>query len=138
MTPRSYLLAAFLATFTLGACGNDAVTDARAQSTVDTGQTSVADPDEHHDHEDHGEGDHSDDDHADHGDHEDHDDHGAEDHEEHDHDDHAHAEQGEHSDHVELSQDAAAEGRGGARASLNVNRIRFEQNTLIRDRAIPL
>lgn len=124
---------AFLATLTLGACGNDAAPDASAQSTLDTGETSGTDPDEHHDHEDHGEDDHSDDDHADHDDHDDHDDdhkdhedhedhagheghedddhddHGAEDHEEHDHDDHAHAEEGDHSDHVELSQDAAAE-----------------------------
>ena len=119
MTPRSYLLAAFLATFTLGACGNDAVTDARAQSTVDTGQTSGADPNEHDDHDDHGEDDHSDhgdDDHDDHGedghsdhDDDDHDDHGEDDHSDHsddNHDDHGHE---EGSDHVELTPSQAAE-----------------------------
>ncbi len=132
MTPRSYLLAAFLATFTLGACGNDAVTDARAQSTLDTGQTSSANPDEHDEHDEHDDHeDHGEDDHSDHGD-DDHEDHGEGDHSEHshneqdngddshsdheendhsangddDHDDHGHE---EGSDHVELTPTQAAE-----------------------------
>ncbi|MEL6758338.1 MAG: efflux RND transporter periplasmic adaptor subunit, partial [Pseudomonadota bacterium] len=107
MTPRSYLITIFLAALALGGCGNDAATDARAQSTVVTGPNSSVNPDDHsgHDHDAHEDGD---DDHGDHDDdHQDHEEH--EGHEDDDHDDHAHAEEGEHNDHVELSRDAAAE-----------------------------
>ncbi|MBO6686849.1 MAG: efflux RND transporter periplasmic adaptor subunit [Henriciella sp.] len=96
MTPRPYLLAAFLATLTLGACGDDGVTDARAQSTVDTRQTSNADLDDHDDHDDHE--DHGEDDHSDHGD-DDHEDHGEDDHSDHGDDDHENHGEDDHSDH---------------------------------------